>query len=784
MRIDSQHNPAEALPADWLTWLGVAWVWFFLGLMLCQPLPNNGGIQRYELLPMLPFSILDAVDPPLEPTSPPRGLVYLGERLPLLAVAAVITLTAWSLGWGLLSGLRGLELTSGERHYFAVLLGLGCVAVLTLALGACGGLSTPLFWCLHVGAFALGAYFWWHSPRTEGKPWSGFRWTARTGWSIAATLPFLLGMVLGSCSPSTDFDVNEYHLGGPKEWFLAGRIEFLEHNVYTSFPFLTEMLLLDGMVLLGDWFHGALAGQVVLMLFAPLTAAGIWLAGRRWFSEMAGVLGAVVYLSTPWVFRMSIIAYAEGGLTAYVFGATLTGLLAWDRLRASASAASPKDWRTVASDIAHCGLCAGGAMACKYTGLVMAVAPWAVVLMLVTARHAADFCVAPASGPRPLGWRVPLMTRLLGAYSLGVAVLVGPWLFKNLVETGNPVYPLGYRVFGGRDLDAAWAEKWSRGHARPQAGSVGGELRDLGAKAFDVAAVNDWQSPLVFAFAPLAWLWPGGRRRVAALWGVTLWLFLAWWLFTHHLDRFWLPLLPTAALLAGVGVASLQSGLRSNLAWAALVAGWCFNLGFVSTGLVGYNAGLTSLESAADLAVRVSGPDLGWMNSSQILGERPKVLCVGEAALFHARFPYVYNTVFDRSVFEQWLGAPGDYPAAERPLQSPDTLRRLLADQGITHLYVNWGEILRYRHPYSYGYTDFVHPSRFAELVEQGVLAPPVTLPAGRGRRVVDPKSPDARLAADWAPELLQRCGDEWCLTTSQLYPVVRPPAESAASPE
>lgn len=772
MRTAPQPLVAVTPAAEWITWLGVVWVWFFLGLMLSQPLPNNGGLRRYELLPLLPFSLLDAIDPPVEPTSPPRGLAYLGERLPLWGVAAVIGLCAWSLGWGLLGGLRGLALTNSERHYFAVLLGLGCVAVLTLACGACGWLSTPLFWCLHIGAGTLGAIQWWRSPRPESKSPAEFRWTAQTSWIAAAILPFLIGMVLGSCSPSTDFDVNEYHLGGPKEWFLAGRIEFLEHNVYTSFPFLTEMLLLDGMVLLGDWFHGALAGQVVLMVFAPLTAAGIWLAGRRWFSERAGVLGAVIYLSTPWVFRMSIIAYAEGGLTAYVFGATLAALLTWDRLRGSGASTTEQNWKTAAPEIALCGLCAGGAMASKYTGLVMAVAPWTVLLCWGTVRYAAGFCVPARSNPRSLGWRLPLLGQWLAVYFLAVGVLIGPWLLKNLIETGNPVYPLGYRVFGGRDLDAAWGEKWSRGHARPSAGSLLGEVRDLGLKAFDVAAVNDWQSPLVFAFAPLAWLWPGERRQVAVLWGATVWLFLAWWLFTHHLDRFWLPLLPAAALLAGVGVASFPSGLRRNLAMGAVSAGWCFNLGFVSTGLVGYNAGLTSLDSAADLAVHVSGPDLGWMNSSQILGNNAKVLCVGEAALFHARFPYVYNTVFDRSIFEDWLGAPGDFPAAERPLLSSDDLRRRLADRGITHVYVNWGEILRYRHPYSYGYTDFVHPSRFADLVKKGILDPPVTLPAGRGRRIVDPESPDARLAANWAPELLQRCGDEWCLTTSQLYPV------------
>ena len=131
-------------------------------------------------------------------------------------------------------------------------------------------------------------------------------------------------------SPQTDFDVIEYHLGGPKEWFQQGRIVRLPHNVYTSFPFLTEMLLLSGMVLYGDWNAGALAGQAIIAGFAPLTALGLYATGRRWFSANAGALAALVWLTTPWTYRISIIAYAEGGLACYMFAALAVGLrLLW-----------------------------------------------------------------------------------------------------------------------------------------------------------------------------------------------------------------------------------------------------------------------------------------------------------------------------------------------------------------------------------------------------------------------------------------------------------------------
>ena len=59
--------------------------------------------------------------------------------------------------------------------------------------------------------------------------------------------------------------------------------------------------------------------------------------------------------------------------------------------------------------------------------------------------------------------------------------------------------------------------------------------------------------PLYVAFAPLAFLRPGSRKLVIALGGYAAYLFLTWWLLTHRLDRFWLPILPCLAILAGVG---------------------------------------------------------------------------------------------------------------------------------------------------------------------------------------------------------------------------------------
>ena len=124
-------------------------------------------------------------------------------------------------------------------------------------------------------------------------------------------------MLLGSMLPSIDFDVLEYHLQGPKEYYQAGRIAFLPHNVYTNMPFNVEMLHLLAMEVMGDWWWGGLAGQLLVALFAPAAAILIAATAVRGGSARAGWIAALVYLSTPWIYRLAAIAYVEGPLCFY-----------------------------------------------------------------------------------------------------------------------------------------------------------------------------------------------------------------------------------------------------------------------------------------------------------------------------------------------------------------------------------------------------------------------------------------------------------------------------------
>src|SRR5262249_49047429 len=137
------------------------------------------------------------------------------------------------------------------------------------------------------------------------------------GLGLATIAPFVVLSVLGSMLPTIDFDVLEYHLQGPKEYFLGGKIAFLPHNVYTNMPFDVEMLHLLGMEVLNDWWWGGLVGQLSVAFFGPAAAVLIAAVAFRAGSVRAGWIAAIVYLSTPWIYRLAAISYVEGPLCFY-----------------------------------------------------------------------------------------------------------------------------------------------------------------------------------------------------------------------------------------------------------------------------------------------------------------------------------------------------------------------------------------------------------------------------------------------------------------------------------
>ena len=660
--------------------LFVAYVAYFFSF----DLPNNPDWSRGRLATELIFEY--TTDSGVVDSSRHTGWQYLPQRFWPFGVAIFILSGAVAAGSLLLRLLDCCEQVTGcERTLFAGCIGLSLWSLITLAFGLSGFLDRivlagGLTLCLVGEVFVARRTLIRHCL----KPWTAWPSSLIGRCCLIGVVPFVCLIVLGALLPSVDFDVKEYHLQGPKEFFLAGQISFLPHNVYTSMPFLSEMLSLLAMVLCDDWYIGALAGKTVLAGFALLTSLAVFALARRWFSADAAWLAVLVHLGTPWTYRISIIAYAEGGLSCFLAAAVVASVRSCETIEDRIA----RRWMFVA------GVLAGSGMACKYPGLVSVVIPCAVMIAIRLQRN---------SG----GWQA--VTRGVFVFAVGVSIAVGPWLLKNLLETGNPVYPLAHRILGGADWDAALNHKWNAAHSPDNY-----DPRDLVEKVVDVTAKSDWLSPLLFGFALLTLPWSRTQEPVRLLWLWVGYLFVSWWVLTHRLDRFWIPMIPLVAVLAGTGVVSISEARCRQVAFCLIGLLSLFNLGFMSTPLCGYNAYLIDLDYAKNARGRASSI-IATLNRQ--LQPQDKVLFVGHADVFDAEFSHIYNTVFDRCLLEQ-MCQDTQHPGE---LRDADAIRKELGSRGVTHVCVNWRQIVRYRT--TYGYTNFVTPALFARLQVLKVLA-------------------------------------------------------------
>ena len=625
------------------------------------------------------------------------------DRWPILLVTGAILGGAWLAGQLALASIGvAAVLDRLERSVFGLAVGLNVLSLYALAVGLAGLLQQR--WVFVTPLMLLAAGFGWLMLRRDrqgplagqvevphgGRDLRGAN-DPRWRWLLVGALPFAAVIVLSGMLPPWAYDVREYHLQAPKEWFQKGRIDFLPHNIYANMPLGSELNSVWAMSLIGGesgWWWGALTGKTVMACYSLVSAAALVAIGRRVHSLAAGCIAAAVFLATPWVGSLAGHGYNEGPVMLY---ALLAIYALW--------LAGRPEFTAQASRLhVLAGFLAGSAVACKYPPVLFLVLP--LVAWIVAAN-----VLRP-----PRRWRLAALHGFL--FLVAVAAGCGLWLGKNLVQTGNPTYPLLYAAFDGRTRTPAKDRQWTRAHSPP--GNTWRErlspLDFLGQLAW-IGWRMPWASSILVPLALVAFLAPRRTRGLVAALGLwMLYVFCAWWLVTHRLDRFLLLMLPAAALLAGIGAAAVEHPLWRRATLAIVILGMVTLFPLVAVPmdnrffapLAALRRDDSDLESGGD---RLHSAQR-WLNEHAAPGER--VLLVGDAEPFELTIGAVYNTCFDDCQFA-------------RLFQGRTREERLAAlrREGIRYVLFNWNHLARYRRPGNYGYTsDYVTP----ELVHRELV--------------------------------------------------------------
>ena len=694
-------------------------------------LPNVDGLSHRRMIFLLPLLTPEEIVPQWLGTSPTVAVL---DRLPVLAVAGGILGGSFVIGWlALVLGGLDRRLTRLEVIVFSLAVGLNGVSTYVLLAGSCGFLHGRLVFLLPMLVISAAAGWLWFRRRGEplekdlSPPWptrddpaGNHGISPRWLWCAA---PFVAVIVLGGMLPPVEFDVREYHLQAPKEFYQAGRIGFLPHNLYGNMALGTEMFSLLGMVLTGDWWLGSLVGKTVIAAFGPLTGLGLLAAGRRFFSPSVGIVAAVLFVSTPWIVQVSTTGFVEGASALYLL-MTLYAFWLWRK--------SPHRSTIL---LALCGYMAGSAVSCKYPGVLFVVLPFAACIAVTEFEKAGGGKAGgrkKAPGPSSsLPGRLPVVFRHLTVFFLAVGLGSGLWFAKNWAFTGNPTYPLMYGLFGGENWTAEKTRSWNSVHV-PTDFSVSALRHDMAG----VVLKSKWLSPILMPLAALAFFRPKTRRL--AIWLAVYFAFIvaAWWcLALRSADRYWIHGLPLVALLGGIGACWCRERVWRRTLLGLLVFGTVVNLAVATSGGGGYNRYLASL---AELRVDPDRVD-AWHLYFNRHATEGRVLLVGEAQVFDIEVPILYNTWLDDSIFERMVIDP-----ATGKLRQPQQIRSAFQADNVSYVYVHWGEIARYRDT---GWGDFalIGPELFDGpdgLVQQGILAPiPPTRELenhpGRGYRVL-----------------------------------------------
>ena len=231
----------------------------------------------------------------------------------------------------------------------------------------------------------------------------------------------VLSIVAGSVPPVSR-DALIHHLAVPKRYLQNGGMFEMPSMVFSYYPMNIDLLYMLPLSLGNDIFP-----KYLHLTFAVLTALLLWNYLKSRCGDFWGLLGAILFLTTPIIFKLSSVAYVDLGLVFFSFASILSLLR----------------WRTTvfkAKYLIISAIFGGLALGTKYNGLLvvlilMLLLPW----LFLKGQHDAKSLLSNRGILRLI--RVQLFFLCIALF------LFSPWMIRNYRWTGNPVYPLYNRIF-------------------------------------------------------------------------------------------------------------------------------------------------------------------------------------------------------------------------------------------------------------------------------------------------------------------------------------------------
>ncbi len=513
-----------------------------------------------------------------------------------------------------------------------------------------------------------------------GKPLGG-------QWLLLAAGPALGMMTMGaSIMPGVlwkpedphPYDALEYHLQVPREWYELGRIVELRHNVFSYFPYGAEMQSLVAMHLRGGAWEAMYQCQFFSMAWVALMGLAVYGAVRGAVEDetrrrIAGAAGmevetpskivdevvkdrsrgrilasaaTVMAVTLPWMIMLGSVAYTESALacyTALAVGWCLRGL---------------RDERGRMRTMALAGLMAGLACGAKYTAIPMVLGGLAISIGIIA-----------LATRRLLQWWKPL-----GLFILLAGAVVSPWLIRNALWTGNPVFPLAMKQLGRGHFDEVQVERFRIAHSVPhdKGDSENGFNIEHRLRSAREEILTHWQYGYLFwPTIALAFVLSPDRHERWLILCQLIFVLIVWIGFTHLLGRFYVLCIPVAAMAIGLARWKPWPAIAAGLAILSAILSWWPISSSSAPGPSGFSMMHARMEHFAELGRQglFGLDDLSYLvpeNLKKMDQPGETVSLMGDAQGFLYSIPSArlrYRTVFDLpgdapDMYRAWLGVP------------------------------------------------------------------------------------------------------------------------------